>query len=253
MNGQAEFEALLSRHERIALQFSGGRDSLALLLAMKPYWDKLTVYYTNSGDAYPETVALVDFIATQVPRLVKIQGKVHETIEKFGLPSDVLQPGTGYEHARSDMSDYQPLNDRHNCCKHSIMLPMHARMYEDGITLMLRGQRSEDVTKSAVVNGSVIGGIQIVFPIEHWTTVDVDNFIAASGYRSTPFYEHGVSNTPDCMHCTAWLEPAAHKYLAKFHPSAAAIVNQRLSSIKVIVQPFIDRLNQAQEILNANK
>ncbi len=247
------FDELIGHHERIALQFSGGRDSLALLLALRPYWPRLTVYYTNSGDPYPETKGLVDAVKHVVPRFVEIEGRVAGVHAEFGLPSDVLQPGVGYQFARTDIEGYVPLIDRHFCCMKSIMEPMHERMKADGITLLLRGQRSEESTKSHVKSGEVIDGIQIAFPINDWTTQQVEQFIEQCGVPPPPFYAHGLTSSPDCMRCTAWLEHGAHKYLSKVHPAVAAEVNERLAKIKVVVQPFIDRLNAAQEILNGTK
>lgn len=244
------FDDIMNAHTKIALQFSGGRDSLALLLSMKPHWDRLTVYYTNSGDAYPETTALVDAVKNVVPHFVEIQGRVKEVHEEMGWPSDVLQPGAGFMFAKENIDGYVPLIDRHNCCMHSIMIPMHARMKADGITLLLRGQRDSDTTKSHVKSGDTIEGVQIVFPIAHWTTEQVEQFIAQTGVPMLPFYAEGLTSSPDCMHCTAWLEHGAAKYLANHHSAVARKVNERLNKIKVTVQPFIDRLNQAQEILN---
>ena len=248
--GAVTFDGVMKAHERIALQFSGGRDSLALLLAMRPYWDHITVYYTNSGDAYPETKALIDAVKTIVPNFVEIMGRVKDVHEEMGWPSDVLQPGAGFAFAKQDIDGYVPLIDRHNCCYKSIMLPMHERMNADGITLLLRGQRDEDTTKSHVKSGDVINGIQIMFPLAHWTTEQVDQFILDQGVPLPPYYAEGLTSAPDCMRCTAWLEHGAHKYLAKHHPEVASEVSKRMIEIRVVVEPFIRRLNEAQETFN---
>jgi phosphoadenosine phosphosulfate reductase len=246
----ATFEDIINAHERIALQFSGGRDSLALLLAMRRYWDRVTVYYTCSGDAYPETQALVDVVKAVVPNFVQIEGRVKQVSEQMGWPSDVMQPGAGYAFAKTDIEDYVPLIDRHNCCYLSIMQPMHERMQADGITLLIRGQRDEDATKSHVKSGDVIDGIQLLFPIAHWSTEQVEQFIASQGMPLPPYYAEGLSSAPDCMRCTAWLEHGAHKYLMKHHPNVASEVNERLKQIKVVVEPFFKRLSEVQETLN---
>lgn len=246
-----DFDALIDAHKgRIALQFSGGRDSLAMLIIMRPYWEHLTVYYLNSGDAYPETKALIDVVKSIVPRFVEVMGRVNEVHQQMGWPSDVLQPGTGFVFARENIEGYVPLIDRHNCCYHSVMAPMQGRMKADGITLLMRGQRDDDTTKSHVANGAVIDGIQLVFPIAHWTTADVEKCIADHGIPLPPFYAAGLTSSPDCMRCTAWNEHGAHKYLAVHHPQVAVEVNERLKKIRVVVEPFIRGLIEAQETLN---
>jgi 3'-phosphoadenosine 5'-phosphosulfate sulfotransferase (PAPS reductase)/FAD synthetase len=246
------FDEIMNAHERIALQFSGGRDSLALLLAVRPFWDRVTVYYTNSGDAYPETHALIDVVRTIVPHFVEIIGRVKDVHDQMGWPSDVMQPGTGFAFAKQDIEGYVPLIDRHNCCYNSIMLPMHERMKADGITLLLRGQRDEDTTKSHVRSGDVIDGVQLLFPIAHWSTDQVNAFIESQGVPLPPYYAAGLTSAPDCMRCTAWLEHGAHKYLMKNHPEVASEVIKRLKKISVVVEPFIRRLSEVQETLNDN-
>lgn len=244
------FDEVMASHTKIAVQFSGGRDSLALLLAMRPYWDRVIVYYTNSGDAYPETQGLVHAVKAAVPHFVQIEGRVKQVHEQMGWPSDVMQPGAGYSFAKSDIDGYVPLIDRHNCCFHSIMKPMHERMQADGITLLIRGQRDEDTTKSHVKSGDVIDGIQLLFPIAHWTTAQVEQFITDNGMPLPPYYKEGLTSAPDCMRCTAWLEHGSHKYLMKHHPDVASEVSERLKKIKVVVEPFIKRLYDVQETLN---
>jgi len=59
---------IISRHERIALHVSGGKDSLATLYLLRPYWDKLTVYWLNSGDTVPATESMMREIASAILR-----------------------------------------------------------------------------------------------------------------------------------------------------------------------------------------
>jgi 3'-phosphoadenosine 5'-phosphosulfate sulfotransferase (PAPS reductase)/FAD synthetase len=228
-------------NHKIALQFSGGRDSLALLLYMRPHWDNLTVYYCNTGDAYPETIALMKAVKEIVPHFIEVQGNVHTVIEQYGLPSDVLHAQAQHSQAYSSSTK---LNDRHNCCFLTMMKPLHDRMKQDGITVILRGQRNQDDPKSIVQSGQVIDGFKIIFPIAEWTIADVEEFITESGCPIPPYYAEGMTSAPDCMHCTAWLEHGSYKYLTKYHPTVAKEVNRRLLQIKVVVQNSIDKLDE---------
>jgi 3'-phosphoadenosine 5'-phosphosulfate sulfotransferase (PAPS reductase)/FAD synthetase len=231
-------DALMAKHKgHVALQFSGGRDSLALLCHMQPYLADLTVYYLDSGDAYPETRALVNFISGQVPNFRVIEGRVHDTMALYGWPSDILQSGAAWPF--EGVKDSIRLNDRYLCCFNSIMLPMHRRMQEDGITLILRGQRLSDEPKSPVASGTEVEGVTIAYPIETWTD---DEVMEVCGQLAPPYYAMGATSTPDCMHCTAWLEKGALPYLNTYHPAEAAVVHERLRKIQVVVQPFIEQL-----------
>ena len=60
-----EIAAVLDKHKKIALQCSGGKDSLALLHLMWPFWDKLTVYWLDTGDSFPETEERMASVAAQ--------------------------------------------------------------------------------------------------------------------------------------------------------------------------------------------
>ena len=234
---------------KVALQFSGGRDSLAMLLHLREHWPRLTVYYTDSGDSYPETRALVKRVRSMVPRLVTIDGKQPETMYRHGWPSDVTQAGAMWPYGQQQIADHVPLIDRYFCCLHSIMLPMHQRMLADGITLLLRGQRDSDEPKSHVRSGETHDGMTIVYPIADWTDAQVHACIEAGGFDVPPYYAQGMTSAPDCMRCTAWLEHGAVSYLGRNHPKVAAEVRQRLVKINATVEPFLARVRQAAEVL----
>ncbi len=234
----------------VALQFSGGRDSLAMLLMLRPYWDQLTVYWCNAGDAYPETLELMASVRSMVPHFVEVQGHVAEVHAALGWPSDVLQAGAGWPFGTDQFTQHVKLVDRHVCCYRSMMEPTHQRMKADGISLVLRGQRDEDSSKSHVKSGEVVDGITIVYPIASWTTDEVDGYLAEQGWQLPSFYREGLASMPDCMHCTAWLEHGAVRYVTKHHPAQAQVVNARLKTIYLAVAPFVEQLAKAQEDIN---
>ncbi|MFM0170609.1 phosphoadenosine phosphosulfate reductase family protein [Paraburkholderia sediminicola] len=80
----------ITKHERIALQFSGGKDSLAMLHLMRKHWDRMTVYWVNPGDAFPETIALVESVRALVPHFVEIAANQPQVIAQFDIPMDLL-------------------------------------------------------------------------------------------------------------------------------------------------------------------
>lgn len=235
-------EDLIRQHApKVALQFSGGRDSLAMLLLLRPLWEQLTVYYLNSGDAYPETLALVERARRAVPRFVEIAGRQPEVIAARGWPTDAVPAGGNFP-----VPGLRAL-DRYECCYLSIMQPMHARMKADGMTLLLRGQRDSDEPKSPVKHGETIDGVTIGYPIRHWSAENVDTYIAVHGWPQPPYYAEGARTASDCMHCTGWLEHNSIPYLERHHPEVAATVNARLREIRVAVEPHYARLVRATE------
>lgn len=68
-------ESALNRHKKVAVEVSGGRDSLACLYLLRPYWNRFWVYWLNSGDSFPEVVQLMERVRARVPHFVEIAGR----------------------------------------------------------------------------------------------------------------------------------------------------------------------------------
>jgi len=239
---------LITQHSpNVALQFSGGRDSLAMLLHLRAYWRLLTVYYCDSGDAFPETQALVAAVARVVPSFVRVNGEVRQVHNDHGWPSDVLPPGANSAFGHQFYTEQVRLQDRNLCCFRTLMQPMHTRIKHDGITLVLRGQRDDDYPRSTVLDRDVIDGVTVAYPLKDWSVADVEAVIREHGVPVPRYYAEGMTSAPDCMCCTAWLEHGAHRYLSKFHRAEAAEVNRRLAAIRVTVEPYVRNLISTRE------
>lgn len=235
-------DTIIGRHERIALQFSGGKDSIACLFLLKPFWDRITVYWLDTGAAFPETVALAQQVRDMVPNFARIEGRQPDVIEAFGIPSDIV-PVSGTPIGIEVAGGGQPIQDRYLCCYRSIMLPMHERMIEDGITLIIRGQKDADRFKARVRSGEVHDGIEYLFPIQDWTSKQVMDYLREQNAPIPRFYE--VLNTaPDCMTCSAWWEEGAAKYLKRYHHAQYLENQTRLDIINKAVGEHIAAFNQ---------
>ncbi|HJV52797.1 MAG TPA: phosphoadenosine phosphosulfate reductase family protein [Noviherbaspirillum sp.] len=232
---------MLARHERIALQFSGGKDSLACLYLLKPYWDRLTVYWLNTGAAYPETVALMDKVRSMVPRFIEVAGRQPQVIEQFGIPSDLV-PASATPIGITAAGGGLLLQDRYSCCARSMMIPMQERMIEDGITLVIRGQKQADSLKWPLRSGQVVDGVEYLFPIEDWSSRQVMDFLKQQGAPIPRFYEV-ISSAPDCMTCSAWWEEGAAKYLKRYHHEHYLQYQGKLDAINAAVSAHIANFN----------
>lgn len=223
------FDDVISRHERIGFQFSGGKDSLASLHIMRPHLDRMTVYWLNTGDCFPETAALVERVRKWIPNFVEIDGRQPQVIEQYGIPSDLV-PASSTMFGRLVGHDQPLIQDRYSCCFRVVMQPLHERMLADGITLVVRGQKSSDRFKGPLKSGDVQDGIEYLFPVEGWTHEQVLAFLAEQGEQVQPFYD-AMNTAPDCMSCSAWWEDGRAAYLKKNHPKAYERYQERLNAI----------------------
>lgn len=230
----------IARHERIALQLSGGKDSLAVLFLLQDYWDKLTVYWTNTGDPVPEVLAVIAKIKALVPTFVEIRGRVLEQIEAYGLPSDLV-PTTSTPFGIGAYGGGTKLQDRFQCCYQSLMRPMQERMEQDGITLIIRGQKSVDTMKSPMRSGALESGIELLFPIEHWTDAQVFDYL--NGNAFVPDYYERLAASPDCLTCSAYWSEGRASWLKDKHPDAHAAYQGKLDTIRDAVMPHIALFN----------
>lgn len=231
---------VMARHERIAFQFSGGKDSLAALYLLRDYWPQMTVYWTNTGDPVPEVREVVERVRAQVPHFVEIAGRVAEQIAAHGLPSDLV-PTTSTTFGIGAYGHGVPLQDRFSCCYHALMLPMHQRMLDDGITLIIRGQKSSDRMKSPLRSGALDNGLELFFPLEHWSDAQVFDYLDEHAF--VPGYYQHLAASPDCLTCSAYWNEGRARWLKAQHPEAYQVYQGKLDVIRDAAMPLIALFN----------
>lgn len=240
-------EDAFRRHRRIAFQYSGGRDSTAALYLLRPYWDRMQVYFLDTGEAYPETLAVLEQVERDMGKPIeRIHGDVARVRIEHGLATDVL-PVDNTELGRMVSGRNVRLISRYECCARSLMAPMHARMLADGITLIVRGQRDEDYATPPLRSGAVENGIESLYPVQDWTTAQVDAYLKDNGLPVAAFYAAGMPHGSDCMGCTAWWGEGRAAYLRKNHPAAHERYVQRMHVIRRAIDRQLGTLENFEE------
>lgn len=246
---KADFEdyltmlGLLRDHKKVALQVSGGRDSLAVFYLLREHklLDRVTVYWLNTDDAFPETITIMNTIRNLAPDFVEIHGKQPEIIARFGMPTDLLPRSCTPIGVATGQSDVL-MQDSYSCCARVVMQPMHERMINDGVTLIIRGQRNSDSHKAPLHSGDVELGIQYLFPIETWTDEEVDAYLQKQGAPIHPCYEY-MSSMPDCKNCSGWWNENRAAYLQAHHSDLNKVYQSRLDLIRSLSDPQIYSFN----------
>ena len=231
-NEETEIERLLQTHERVALSLSGGKDSLACLMMLRHWLDKITVYWCNTGDAFPETVAFMEDIRASVPNFAEVAGRQPEVIAADGWPSDVVPQAYTSDGNMVHGATPFKVQTRINCCYRSLMLPTYEAMINDGVTCIIRGKRSEEEDRTGFKTGDLTPHNQaLVFPLFDWTESEVLAYLEALGVPLPKFYTHG-RHSIDCMHCTAFWGDGHAKYLKAEHPAMFDEYRRRVILIK---------------------
>ena len=211
-------DSALSRHARIGFQLSGGRDSVAALYLLRPYWGRMVVYHLDTGDQFPETMAVVGRVELDLGRpMIRIAGFAREVRRDYGLASDLVPVGNT-PIGRMLSGRKLRLISRDECCVRSRMTPLHLRMRQDGITLLIRGQRDDEYAVQPKRSGDVEDGIEFLYPIQDWTGDQVQAYLKDNNLPVAPFYERGMRRAPECMGCTAWWDEGRDTYLKQYHP-----------------------------------
>lgn len=238
----------LDRHERIALSFSGGKDSLAVVYLLREHLDRVTVYHVDTGDLLPEQMEVVQHVRDFAPNFVTIQTDSYGWTQEHGLPTDLLPYGAhflGYAMGHCGLR----LVTRYDCCYRNLMEPAFLRMKADDITLVIRGTKEIDTPRMATRSGQVLEGLEFWYPLQAWSHDDVFAYLREQGAPISRVYDH-VTNSPECARCSAWWNEGRAAYLKRFYPELGREYAERLRAIAAEVLPSVEQM--AQEMGDAD-
>lgn len=187
-----------------ALQFSGGKDSLACLHLWREKLEETVVLWCNSGAAYPETIEQMERIKAWVPHFLEVRGNQPAVVDQFGYPSDVVPVLHGPQADLVRGRSAPKIQSFVDCCARSLWAPMYSAVKHLGVKRVVRGQRNDEKLTGPIRNGDVLDGIEYVLPIQDWTEPDVWSYLREVGAEIPAYYETGERTSRDCWSCTAF-------------------------------------------------
>jgi 3'-phosphoadenosine 5'-phosphosulfate sulfotransferase (PAPS reductase)/FAD synthetase len=215
--------------KNVALQFSGGKDSLTCVYLLEDHLDEVTIYHLDTGDQPEETRETVEAVKAWAPRFVTIQADSKAWRRVNGNPSDVV-PASAHLLGTAYGLSKQRLSNRFDCCFHNLMLPMHQRMVADGVDCVIRGTKLCDT--GAVPQEGPTPFYHIELPLRNWSHDEVFAYLKTKNAKISDVYEHVRHTSPECVTCTAWWDDKKSAYLKAKHPQVFKEYQVALSSIR---------------------
>ena len=242
-------ESFFSRHEKIALMFSGGRDSIACLHLLKSHLDRVLVVWVNTGANFPEITNLMEGVRHLVPNFLEIQTNQPDDVAANGYPVDVLPISyTGLGQSMTSTKSIK-LQGFVNCCNTNIWAPTNSKVKELGITGVIRGQRADESIRGPIKSGYIEDGIEYLFPIEDWSEQQLITYLMEQGVPVDERLSMAHSSL-DCRTCTAYLGSSGDRmaYVKKHHYDEFKQVTALLNEIKQAVAADMSELDRILEI-----
>lgn len=209
-----------NRHEKVALMFSGGKDSLACLHLVKDYLDKTIVVWVNTGANFPEIEQMMREVKAIVTHFHEIKTDQPSSIKANGYPVDVVPVNyTQLGQSVTSIKDFK-LRSYFECCAENFWIPCDAEMRKLGVTGVIRGQRNSEAHRAPIKSGYVENGIEYHLPIESWSDSEVIDYLRSKDVVINERLSMAHSSL-DCWNCTAYMAESFErfKYIKKHHPS----------------------------------
>lgn len=175
----------------VAVAFSGGKDSLAVLgLAMEEFGTGFSVFFNNTGIEFPETLEYVD--------------EIRRELESRGVEFIVADAGDAFWRAINVFSP--PGRDYRWCCKVTKLGPITLSIkehYPEGVLMFVGQRKYESISRykqPRVWKNPWVPNEIGASPIFHWNALEVWLYIFSRGLKYNPLYEERLDRI-GCFLC----------------------------------------------------
>lgn len=243
---------MLTGHKRALLQFSGGKDSTALIHMARPWLDRIEVVIVDHGANFPHVQAHIDAtLAALGVTATVLRSDSAAWTGANGLPADVV-PVESAEAAPFMEGQGPRLVNYLSCCFENIMRPMHEYVEASGHTLVLRGSKRAD-SRVGVPSGFVANGIEYRSPLWDWSDAEVFSYLDGEGIPLPEQYAAGVNDGLDCWFCPAHLKHhggAKLRYLRTAYPDLWPTISNNVRTVAKAARREVQRLNPVWDLTN---
>lgn len=226
----AAIEAL-AQHEKVAVMFSGGKESVVIAHMLKPWREKLTLLWINTGSMFPHMAEFVHgFAAEHGYALVELHSNQAAQFAKFGWPSRLI-PIYQNPEGKVMTSSWQ------SCCIALRTRPATDWMLLRGIKTVVHGQRAEDLVPLS------FGGANEIAPVWDWTEAKIYEYIGEHGLVLPEQYSNGYRDSGECWNCTAEVAtPERFRWMQRRYPELVRQVVPMLAHVYGAVNDEIGRM-----------
>jgi phosphoadenosine phosphosulfate reductase len=190
-------DGLIAATDRLAVAFSGGRDSLVALHLTRRRLPDVAVVFTNTSVEFPETVSYVRRLAVDWKlNLHELRPKRNfwELTRQRGLPIG----GRGNTYFLKDLADAAQVKLSNACCNQLKITPARQFYVRAGIEGVVTGLRTEEslmrrlnFADYGALRWSKDYGALVAWPVFAWKREDIEAYVAKHDLPVNPVYAMG--------------------------------------------------------------
>lgn len=206
----------IEQHDMAALLFSGGKESVALAHMLKPYRDRLTLVWVNTGMMFPHMAEFVrGFAERHGYKLAELRSDQGRRFATHGLPSKILSTHNS-RMAMACEENPKPrllLTDHAGCCSELRYKPVIEWMLLTGTKAVIHGQRAEDKRRPRFDRQ-----FAEIAPLWDWSGEDVYEYLRANDLELPEQYGAGYADSGECWNCTSEINAERFRWMGKRYP-----------------------------------